>query len=163
LHPPLPVPGQSGSDLLHELRPRAIAEFIRKDKCLRAPLAQADWAKIDDTLRHLAKIPALPKGRGVVTGSSQVLSSAALGGAAAKMVGLPPEVGYAIGAYAPKIVAQAMVTDRGRAAVLKAMTERGFLDHQALATIAQVVRTTGTQLVRGQEDGGGTEAERPAE
>lgn len=75
---------------------------------------------IVSTLRDLRRqVPALTKGRGVITGSSQRLPRAVAGAAAGEVFGGPTarEIGAGIGLAVPELIAQAMMSKPGRALV----------------------------------------------
>ena len=74
-------------------------------------------------------------------GSALTLGRGAIGAAAGSLLGVDPVVTGGVMAFAPQIIARAMVTDTGRLALRKIMADtRGFLDHKALAALAGVVR-----------------------
>lgn len=149
---------KSGDQIITRPNPAKIADFIRENAELFSKVPPAEMAEIKGTLAKLAKIPTPPPPTGVQHGSGpmlrQALGGGALAGGATGYATGDPLTGLAVGqavtgiaALAPAIIARATMSNRGRAHLLKLLEDNhGFLDHKALAALAQVVRSEGQSV-----------------
>lgn len=149
---------KSGDEMITRVNPARIADFIRENTELFSKVPAGEMAEIKSTLTKLAKIPTPPPPTGVQHGSGpmlrQALGGGALAGASTGYALGDPVMGIAAGqavtgimALAPAIIARATMSPAGRAHLVKLLTEKhGVLDHQALAVLAQVVRSEGQSV-----------------
>lgn len=96
---------------------------------------------IIDTLKQIGgKLPRIPPGRGVITGSSQVVLRAAIGEAVGMAAG-HPGAGWLGGIIGAELLGQAMMTEPGRAIVRAVMKWDPHFGPAARNTVAAFLRS----------------------
>lgn len=129
-------------------RARALAKIDKKAKLFVGSLEPGELDQMISTLKDIGKnLPRIPPMSGAITGSSQRVMrgvvGAGLGSVAGEMLGgnLGGQLGAMGGVVAPEIIAQAMMSDSGRALVRTAMKIDPTVGPVFRNTLAAFLRT----------------------
>lgn len=116
---------------------------VQKNPGLVDVLPAAEQKAIRTTLKALTQLPVLPPRSGVQFGSGPTIGRGLVVGGASNLLGADPMTASALGGVAsglPHLLSRLMVTEPGRAAVVRVLSTSPTLNHQTAARLAAVAR-----------------------